>query len=133
MKRRKSIERYRIQRIRAVVQVAIALFNVYIGWRFYLFVKYLETRGVTPFVPRPPSIEAYLPISALLSFKYFITTGVFDRIHPAGLSLFIIILLTSWFFKRGFCSWICPIGTLSEWDWKLGKKCILTQEGERGY
>lgn len=23
--------------------------------------------------------------------------------------------------RRSFCSWICPIGTLSEWLWKLGR------------
>lgn len=49
-------------------------------------------------------------------------TGVFDKIHPAGLSLFLIIVFVSWFFKRGFCSWICPVGTLSEWLFKVGRK-----------
>jgi len=114
-------QKYDIQTIRSITQTAIAFFNLYIGWRFYLFVRYFETQGATAFVPRPPSVEAYLPISALLSFKYFLSTGIFDRIHPAGLSLFIIILFTSWLLKRGFCSWICPIGTISEWAWKLGE------------
>ncbi|MBI4743217.1 MAG: 4Fe-4S binding protein [Actinobacteria bacterium] len=101
--------------IRNPVQIGFLIFNIYTGWRFYLFVNYFSPS-------RPPSAEAYLPISALISAKYLFLTGIFDKIHPAGLSLFLIIIFTSWLFKRGFCSWICPIGTLSEWLFKAGKK-----------
>jgi NAD-dependent dihydropyrimidine dehydrogenase PreA subunit len=63
-----------------------------------------------------------LPISALVSLKRLIMTGVYDAIHPAGLTIFISALLTGWFFRKGFCGWICPVGFASNMVEKLGLK-----------
>ena len=109
----------RLQAARTTAQITIALFNVWMGWRLYQFYQFFYTgRGTT--VPRPPGIEAYLPISALLSLKYWLITGVYDAIHPAGLAILIAALLSALLLRRGFCSWICPVGTLSEGLWRLG-------------
>jgi polyferredoxin len=35
--------------------------------------------------------------------------------------LLAIFLLLSLLLRRSFCSWICPVGTFSEWLWKLGR------------
>ncbi|RMF91176.1 MAG: 4Fe-4S binding protein [Methanobacteriota archaeon] len=108
--------------IRNRVQIAIIIFLLYIGWRFYLFVTYFQRgMGLSP-PPRPASVEAFLPISALIAFRAWISTGVFDRIHPAGLAIFLAIIITSLLLKRGFCSWLCPIGAASEGLWKTGKR-----------
>ena len=76
-----------------------------------LFVRFLEGGGGK--VTRPPGIEGFLPISSLMSLKYWILTGDFNTIHPAGLVLFIVILLMSLAVKKSFCSWMCPVGLLS--------------------
>lgn len=100
------------------MQIAFFVLIVFIGWRFYLFVKFCESGGTGTFVPRPPGVEAFLPIGALVSIKYFFLTGIIDPIHPAGFVIFGAILLTALFFRRGFCSWMCPVGTISEWLWR---------------
>jgi len=98
------------------------LFNVYIGIRFFLFVRSFETAGTTISVSRPPSVEAYLPIAALISLKHLIVNRIFDPVHPAALIIFLAISVSAVLLRRGFCSWICPIGTVSELTYKLGDK-----------
>lgn len=57
-----------------------------------------------------------------MSLVYFARTGVATRVHPAGLVFFSITLVSVLFVRRGFCSWVCPIGTLSEYAHKTGKR-----------
>ncbi len=66
-------------------------------------------------ISRPPGIEAFLPISSLISLKYWLLTGIFNRVHPSGLVILLIILSTAILLKRGFCSWVCPFGLLTEY------------------
>ncbi len=73
-------------------------------------------------VSRPPGVEGFLPISALISLKYWLQTGIIDNIHPSGFFIFIAILLISILMKKAFCSWMCPIGTMSESLWMLGER-----------
>jgi polyferredoxin len=47
-----------------------------------------------------------------------------EPIHPSGLILFIAIVGVSLFLKKGFCGWICPVGTLSQYAWMLGEKVL---------
>jgi polyferredoxin len=110
------------QFLRAIVQVGFLLLCVWIGIEFYLFIKWGTSPGVAPFVQRPPGAEGFLPISALISAKYFILTGIINTIHPAGFAIFIAILVISFLGKKAFCSWLCPIGTISESLWQAGKK-----------
>lgn len=119
---RKSRTKFDSQKLRWIVQIAFFILIVFIGWKFYLFVKYCESGGTSPFVARPPGVEAFLPINAMISVKHFFLTGVIDQTHPAGFVIFCTILLSALFFRRGFCSWICPVGTVSEWSWRGFKK-----------
>lgn len=105
---------------RNVVQILFVLLLLKIGWQFYRFVSYYESFGAAPYATRPPGVEGFLPLSALVAFKAWLATGVFDSIHPAGLVLFLAIAGTSLLFKKGFCSWLCPVGTLSEYLGRLG-------------
>lgn len=103
-----------IQRLRFYSQIFSAIINVWIGVEFYLFVRFLETGGATGWVARPPGVDAWLPIGSMLSVRYWLETGIINDIHPAGLIIFMVILLTAFLFKKGFCSWVCPIGFISE-------------------
>jgi polyferredoxin len=44
-----------------------------------------------------------------------LVTGIFNPIHPSGLIIFMVILATAVLLKRGFCSWVCPFGLLTEY------------------
>lgn len=120
----KPLDRRRLRTVRNGIQITLGLILLAAGYRFYLFVQHFDTMGMTPFQPRPPIVEAFLPIGALVSFKFWLFTGIYDPIHPAALSVFITVLLTALFFRKGFCSWICPIGTISEGVHRLGELIV---------
>jgi polyferredoxin len=115
-------QRDRTQLARRSVQIAFLLLNVWIGARFYLFVRYFETAGRSVFVARPPGVEGWLPIAALMNLKYFLLTGRIPDVHPAGLFLLVAFAAISFVFRKAFCSWLCPIGTVSEWLWQGGRE-----------
>lgn len=123
-KKRKIIrnDENKIQNWRFLVQTLSVLLSIWIGIEFYLFVQYLESGGKTIFIERPPGVEGYLPISSLMSLRYFFATGEIHWAHPAGLFIFSAIVLVSLVFGKSFCSWLCPIGFLSETLGAFGDK-----------
>ncbi len=109
-----------IQLYRKIVQYLFLATIVLIGVEFTIFVSQLA-RGILPTVNRPPGIEAFLPISALISLKYWLVSGIFNQVHPSGLIILMIVLITGVLLKRGFCSWVCPLGLLTEYLNRLHK------------
>jgi polyferredoxin len=111
-----------VQRVRLAVQWGFLLFSCYLGSAFYRFVLHFRSGGSTPFVARPDGVEAFLPISALVSLKGWLASGEINTVHPAALVVFLSVLFLSLVLKRAFCSWICPVATVTEVLWKLGFK-----------
>lgn len=103
-----------IQKVRFIIQILSVLLSIWIGIEFILFVKFLESGGQSIFVERPPGVEGYLPISSLMSLRYFLATGEIHWAHPAGMFIFLAIVMMSLVIGKSFCSWFCPIGFLSE-------------------
>jgi polyferredoxin len=107
---------------RSAIQLAFVLLCIWIGVEFYFFMRWGTSNGVATFFERPPGVEGFLPISALISLKYWAQTGIINEIHPSGLFILLAIIGVSIALKKAFCSWLCPVGTLSEALWMLGKK-----------
>jgi len=107
------------QRVRRLVQFAFLLLNIWIGAQFYLFVRYIERGGWR--VDRPPGAEGWLPIAGMMNTSLWLQTGNVPVIHPAAMVLFLAFLTISILFRKAFCGWLCPIGTISEQLWKLGR------------
>ena len=114
--------RDRSQRIRHIVQWLFVILNGWLGIQFVVWVRYFEHGASGLYVPRPAGVEGWLPIAGLMNTKYFLLTGRVPAIHPAAMFLFVAFLLMSLLLKKAFCSWLCPVGTLSEYLWKLGRK-----------
>jgi polyferredoxin len=112
------------QLVRRWMQVLFLALNVWIGVQFFLFVRHYETGGRSVWVQRPPGVEGWLPIASLMNLKVFLLTGDLPRLHPAGMFLLIAFLGISLVFRKAFCSWLCPVGTISEWLWKLGHRAF---------
>jgi polyferredoxin len=110
------------QFFRSSVQLAFALLCIWIGIEFYLFMQWGMSAGTEPYFQRPPGVEGFLPISALMGMLHWIGTGALNNIHPAGTVILIAIIAVSFIMKKSFCSWMCPIGTLSESLWLAGQK-----------
>lgn len=116
-KPKRKVERNRatrVQKHRLWAQVFSFALNIVIGVQFYLYVEYLRRGGEGWRWTRPEGVEGWLPIGSLVSLRYWWETGIINNIHPAGLVIFVAILLTAFLFKKGFCSWVCPVGFISE-------------------
>lgn len=112
----------RSQKLRRAVQFAFSALNAWLGIQFYLWVRYFESGGHSVYVSRPAGVEGWLPIAGLMNFKYLLATGHVPAIHPAAMFLLMAFTAMSLLLKKAFCSWLCPVGTLSELLWKLGRK-----------
>jgi polyferredoxin len=110
------------QQIRFAVQVAFGAIACAVGVQFVLWVRHFESGGTALKVARPDGVEAWLPIASLMNLKALILTGVVPEMHAAGMFMLIAFVSISFFYRKAFCSWICPIGTMSEWLWQTGRR-----------
>ncbi len=102
----------RIRWLRHAVQASTAAIVVWIGWAFVRWVHAVESGNYA--YPRPAGVEAFLPISGLMSLRHLLATGQVHPVHPAALIVFVAVVATSVALKKSFCSWLCPVGTISE-------------------
>lgn len=108
-------------RVRLLVQAAFALGCVVLGVGFARFTR-AAAAGQLPLPTRPPGVEAFLPISGLMGLLDWVYQGTLNRIHPAATMLFVIIVAVAFVARKSFCSWICPVGFLSETLARVGRR-----------
>ena len=111
----------RSQLIRHIVQGLFAALNLWLGFEFVRWIGSFQQAGGAE-IARPAGVDGWLPIAGLMNFKYFFSTGRIPDIHPAAMFLFMAFLAMSLLLKKAFCSWLCPVGTLSEFLWKMGRR-----------
>jgi ferredoxin len=117
---RKGLRTYRV---RLLVQGGFALASLLLGVQFARFLAAIEAgRATGP--GRPPGVEAYLPISGLMGLVDWVNQGRLNDIHPAATVLFLIFVGIALVFRKAFCSWICPVGFLSEALARLGRRLL---------
>ncbi|HEX6805184.1 MAG TPA: 4Fe-4S binding protein [Terriglobales bacterium] len=109
------------QAARHSFQIAFLLLNLYLGASFYFWVRQFEG-GRSIVLERPAGVEGWLPIAGMMNFKYWLATGRVPPVHPAAMFLLVSFVAISFLFRKAFCSWLCPIGTISEWLAGLGRK-----------
>jgi len=110
------------QKYRGLIQLFWFLITVLIGVQFYFFVYYFINGQTGLFLPRPPGVEGFLPISSLISLRRTILSGEINWVHPAGLVLLVTIIAMSILLKKSFCGYICPVGLVSESLGGIGRK-----------
>jgi polyferredoxin len=111
----------RSQRQRRGFQFVFLLLNLWLGAAFYIWVRQIETGTHTLTVARPAGIEGWLPIAGLMNLKYWLATGLLPASHPAAMFLLVSFVAIAFLLRKAFCSWLCPVGTLSEYLWKAGR------------
>ncbi|MBI9081121.1 MAG: 4Fe-4S binding protein [Pseudodesulfovibrio sp.] len=111
-------------RFRFSIQLIFTLFCVYVGVRFAVFLAWAAGQSVG-IVAKPGAVEGFLPISALLGFRNLVQTGEWDVIHPAGLTIFIAVMVMCFLFRKGFCGYVCPVGFVSNLLERAGRRLNL--------
>lgn len=104
---------------RMFVRVAFLIFFIGASVQLVLFAKW--ARGNGAFVPRPEAVAGLLPVGHFTSFFAWVRGGGWDVLLPAGLVIIIGAITLSVLLKRGFCGWICPVGTVWEIAAFLGR------------
>ncbi len=115
-----NIKRNITKIVRYLLQWALLLFILKGGFELYRF--YIHFISQTPFVDRPTLVDGFLPIGALLSMRLWAASGNIHPVHPAATVILLSALFVSLFFRKSFCGWICPLGTISELIYKIGLK-----------
>ena len=110
------------QLYRRSFQGTFGLLNLWIGVKFYLWVRPFEAGAAAESFRRPAGVEGWLPIAGLMNLKLWIVSGQIPRVHPAAMFLLITFMSIAFLFRKAFCSWLCPIGTISEYLYRAGKK-----------
>lgn len=111
-----------VQKQRFYIQLAFSLLCIWIGIEFHIFIQDLQNSSIQGELYRPPGVEGFLPISSLMNLTYWIYSGSIHSFHPAGLFIFLAIILMSFLVGKSFCSWFCPVGFLSELVGDFGEK-----------
>ena len=102
------------------MQGAFALTCVLLGIQFAAWVGAARA-GVVPLPARPAGVEAFLPISGLMGFLDWLYQGTLNVIHPAATVLVLVAIALAVLLRKSFCSWVCPVGFLSELLARFGR------------
>ncbi len=107
-------------RIRLLTQAFWAAVSLLLGVQLAMFYRAAQA-GSLPLPTRPPGVEGYLPISGLMGILDWVYQGTLNTIHPAATVLILIALAMALLLRKGFCSWLCPVGFLSELLARFGR------------
>lgn len=70
-----------------------------------------------------PDFEAYCPFGGIQALgSYLLNEALSCTMTSAQIAMGVITMLAVFIFSKLFCAYICPVGTISEWLFKLGDK-----------
>lgn len=70
-----------------------------------------------------PDFEAYCPFGGIQALgSYLLNQALSCTMTSAQIVMGLLLMLAVFVFSKLFCSYICPVGTISEWLGKLGDK-----------
>ncbi len=88
---------------------------------FFGGVVALLVRGLAGATPN--TCETYCPFAGLVALypliRYQTYTCAMNEFHVA---LFVSLVGLTVLSKKSFCSWICPLGTVQEWFWRVNRR-----------
>ncbi len=76
---------------------------------------------------RPAELHSICPFGGIETLPTFVASGGVNFARETGLSnftLIVAVLLAVLVFGGAFCGWVCPVGAVSEWLFKLRKVFI---------
>ena len=93
-----------------------------IQWTVLFYLIFLAVKAIFQ-KNYTPDFEAYCPFGGIQSLTgYFLNNAMPCTMTSAQAAMGVMLILGIIFFSKLFCSYICPVGTLSEWLGYIGKK-----------
>lgn len=84
---------------------------------FYLIIRNLISEDTSG------SAEAFCPLGGLASLWSYITEGkTLPHTHYSNIAMLAILIVATILLGKGFCGWLCPLGTIQDFMNKLGLK-----------
>lgn len=121
---RKSKLRARRPTPRQWLQLAMLLLCLWLGYEFTVFVHAVQNTTSGPLPARPAGVEGFLPIAGLIGLIDWLAQGQLNPVHPAAAVLVLTALTLACLLRKSFCSWLCPIGSVSEMLAFAGRKLL---------
>jgi polyferredoxin len=113
LSRGERAQQRRIRIARWVVLLVILLISTTLGLLHQLL----------PYGKAPVGVDALCPFGGIESAFTLISTGaMIQRIYLSSFILLAAVLITAILFRRAFCGYICPLGTLQEIFSRLGRR-----------
>jgi len=103
----------------------VNFYRITLQWGVFALLAYMLFR---PLLDRNyiPDFEAYCPFGGMQSLaSYFSSHSLACSMTTVQIALGIALLLAVVLFSKLFCSYICPIGTITEWMGTLGRKAKM--------
>jgi polyferredoxin len=103
----------------------INYYRITLQWGIFALLIYMLIR---PFQDKnyTPDFEAYCPFGGMQSLaSYFSVHSLACSMTTVQIALGLALLLAVILFSKLFCSYICPIGTFTEWMGALGRKARM--------
>ncbi len=101
---------------RPIIQFFFLILTVWIIYKYYKFV-FTGT-------PRPDAIDAFCPIVGVFDILMKIKTGITDPYHPAAMAFILTSIITTLLIGKAFCSYICIVGTITDFLVTIRKKFL---------
>ena len=117
------LRRFPLIRGRRLAQACFLVVVITAGVQFSLWAR-ANSAGRPPILRRPPAVEGFLPISALMSLRLWLAGQGIHPVHPAGLAILVAVMAMSVLVAKSFCSHVCPIGTVSEALGRVGARLL---------
>ena len=74
------------------------------------------------------SVDALCPFGAMETLITWLTAGtLISKIHPSNLVLGGALLVATLLAGNAFCGWICPLGSIQDLVWRLGRRLHLPE------
>ena len=110
-----------MSKIRLGLQTVFIILMAYIGYQHQAFGG--GPNGVPP-------LDAYCPFGALETLPFYLLSGNYlQKTASSNFWLLTSLIITTFLAGAVFCGWICPLGGLADWLYKLRQK-VFTRKIE---